>query len=715
MSLSTKILIGLVTGVACGLFFGELVGFLRIVGDAFVMLLQMSVLPYVLFSLVAGLGSLDMARARELARTTGMVLLVTWFISLLFVALFPLALPRWESAAFFSSTLVEPAPAFDFLSLYIPANPFRSLAEAIVPAVVLFSVALGLALMSMDGKDSIVRSLNTLAAAMEKITGFVIRLSPYGVFAIAANAAGTMQITELRNLVVYGLIYMVFALILGFWLLPALVKMLTGLRYGQVIGMTRDALITAFATGNLFVVMPIIAQHAREMLVANDMDEDGSADLVNVVVPIAFNLPSAGKILTLSFIIFAGWMTGSALTYAQIPSLLSTGFLAFFGSTMTAVPFLLDLFRLPADAMQFFVLADNIIGNRFGVLVAAVHLLAIALIAGAAGAGRLRGTRRQWLRFGVTAVAIMFAAIVGLRATFALMPGEYEEYDRFMQMPMLHDTVEVSTLDEPPADAAQVKASGDVLERIRERGVLRVGYQRDELPFAFRNATSDMVGFDIEMAHELAGQLKVDLQLVRVESDQAVALLNNGYLDIVMSGVFVTLQLQQLVDLTDPYLLLTLALIVEDHRREEFSSAEDLVAQENLRLAVLDIPHFLLLAREHLPDAEILVQETPRDFLRGNVPEADALLLTAEAGSAWTIVYPSYSVTVPDARLINAPIAYAVGKHNAEWLAYLNTWIELRRNDRTIDRLFKHWFEGGLDDNTAPRWSIIRNVLGWVD
>jgi Na+/H+-dicarboxylate symporter len=153
MSLSTKILIGLVTGAACGLFFGELVGFLRIVGDAFVMLLQMSVLPYVLFSLVAGLGSLDMARARELARTTGMVLLVTWFISLLFVALFPLALPRWESAAFFSSTLVEPAPAFDFLSLYIPANPFRSLAEAIVPAVVVLSGGPRLARMVIGCKN----------------------------------------------------------------------------------------------------------------------------------------------------------------------------------------------------------------------------------------------------------------------------------------------------------------------------------------------------------------------------------------------------------------------------------------------------------------------------------------------------------------------------------------------------------------------------------
>lgn len=45
MSLSTKVLIGLVAGVACGLFFGEYVGFLGVAGQAFILLLQMTVIP----------------------------------------------------------------------------------------------------------------------------------------------------------------------------------------------------------------------------------------------------------------------------------------------------------------------------------------------------------------------------------------------------------------------------------------------------------------------------------------------------------------------------------------------------------------------------------------------------------------------------------------------------------------------------------------------
>ena len=54
MSLSTKIIIGLILGIAVGLFFGEHVAFLSYGADAFILLLQMSVLPYIVASLVAG-------------------------------------------------------------------------------------------------------------------------------------------------------------------------------------------------------------------------------------------------------------------------------------------------------------------------------------------------------------------------------------------------------------------------------------------------------------------------------------------------------------------------------------------------------------------------------------------------------------------------------------------------------------------------------------
>ncbi len=57
-SLSTNILIGMFLGIACGIFFGEKVAFLQVAGNAFIKLLQMTILPYILVSLINGIGGL---------------------------------------------------------------------------------------------------------------------------------------------------------------------------------------------------------------------------------------------------------------------------------------------------------------------------------------------------------------------------------------------------------------------------------------------------------------------------------------------------------------------------------------------------------------------------------------------------------------------------------------------------------------------------------
>ncbi len=60
MSLSTKVLIGMGLGILAGIFFGEEVAFLKMPGDAFILLLQMTVLPYIMVSLITGLGGLSL-------------------------------------------------------------------------------------------------------------------------------------------------------------------------------------------------------------------------------------------------------------------------------------------------------------------------------------------------------------------------------------------------------------------------------------------------------------------------------------------------------------------------------------------------------------------------------------------------------------------------------------------------------------------------------
>ena len=113
-----------------------------------------------------------------------------WVLALGAVLLFPLMFPPHRSASFFSTTLLEEREPFDFLSLYIPTNPFNSLANTVVPAVVLFSIIVGIALIAVPDRDRVLAVLGPAGRAVSRATNFIVSLTPYGVFAIAAVVAG---------------------------------------------------------------------------------------------------------------------------------------------------------------------------------------------------------------------------------------------------------------------------------------------------------------------------------------------------------------------------------------------------------------------------------------------------------------------------------------------------------------------------------------------
>jgi Na+/H+-dicarboxylate symporter len=203
--------------------------------------------------LILGFGSLTGAQAKALARKAGALLVVFWAIALVTVVLMP-SFPCWHSAAFFSSSLFEQHEQKDMLDLFIPSNPFHSLADNIVPAVVLFSILLGVALMGVKEKTELLRELSILAEALSRVTNFIARLMPLGLFAIAASPSGTMSVEEFVRLHVYLLSYIVASVFRTFRVLPELLTVTTPFNYREVVGLSRDALITAFVTGNFFIV-----------------------------------------------------------------------------------------------------------------------------------------------------------------------------------------------------------------------------------------------------------------------------------------------------------------------------------------------------------------------------------------------------------------------------------------------------------------------------
>ena len=148
----------------------------------------------------------------------------------------------------------------------------------------------------------------------------IVNLTPVGVFAITAAAAGTMTVEEFGRLQVYLVSFNVAALFLTFWILPMLVTPFTPFKYRDIIGLTRDALVTAFTTGNLFVVLTVLTENCKDLFEKYDLKEEKTEAYVDVIVPISFNFPNTGKLLMLLFILFAAWFSGSTLHLTQYPT-----------------------------------------------------------------------------------------------------------------------------------------------------------------------------------------------------------------------------------------------------------------------------------------------------------------------------------------------------------------------------------------------------------
>ena len=89
--------------------------------------------------------------------------------------------------------------------------------------------------------------------------------------------------------------------------------------------------------------------------------------------------------------------------------------------------------------------------------------------------------------------------------------------------------------------------------------------------------------------------------------------------------------------------------------------------------------------------------------------------MSAEEGAAYSYRYPRYSVARAQGGAIQLPAAYAVPKGDVEMMEFVSNWIDLKRKDGTVDQLYEYWMMGGAAKPREPRWSIIRNVLGWVE
>ncbi len=707
-----RVISALFLGVLTGIFVGEPAGNIEVLGDIYIRLLQMTVLPYVLVSIIGGLGRLNSDMASRIGLRAVKVILVMWLAIMLTLLLLPLAYPNWQTAGFFSTSMITEPAAFNFVNLYIPSNIFASLSETVVPAVVLFSLLMGVALIKVKNKETLLVLTTNIGDSLMKVASYVAKLAPIGIFAISASASGTLAVEELGRLQVYLWVYIVAAALLAFVLLPLLIHWATPFTYREVMSTAGEAVVTAVATGTVLVVLPMIIERSKALLAKHNMDCEETDSTVDVLVPTAYSFPSAGSLLGLGFILFSAWYVGSPLGIDEYVSFVVMGALTAFGKMAIAVPFLLDFFDLPADQFQLYLLGSVVTG-RFATGLAALNGFVVTLLVASAVLKQLKW--HGMMKAIVVHLAITFAVMISTGfALKKLIPYTYEGVQTFESMQAMNVSAKVEKYKalKPLSYLEQKKPR---LEVILARKSLRVGYYDISLPYVFRNKDNQMVGFDVELVNQLAKDLNIKLSLIRIENraDEA-ELLADGSIDMTIGGHSITPIRAIDVAFTEPYTFHTAGIIVNDAKRDEFSDLYAIQAMNNLNLGVGKSKYYQEVVKEFFPNARLTQVNNIRLFLKGKYKDVDALIYSTEAGSAWTMLYPNYSALIPKHLKFRAPVGFVLPKGQVDFVLYMNTWLKLKKENGFHDKVYDYWILGENPRAIKPRWSVMKDVLGWL-
>ncbi len=266
--LTTWIIVALILGSAVGAYLGGHLGqglqppgwmpkasSLEWMSKTFIRLIKMLVSPIIFSTLVVGLAG---AGEKHIGRLLLKALLWFWVATAaaLFIGL-GVANTLKPGLGAVGGTGSFPTPASKpFYEQVVPTSLIDAMANNSILQIVFFSLLFAMALVAIGDKGKpVLAVLRGVAEAMFKLTEYVMRFAPFGVFAAMAVAVGTqgpgvmVQLGKLVLALYLALIVFVMVLLLA-------VKLITGVRIGLVLRELREPLLLAFSTTSSESALP---------------------------------------------------------------------------------------------------------------------------------------------------------------------------------------------------------------------------------------------------------------------------------------------------------------------------------------------------------------------------------------------------------------------------------------------------------------------------
>jgi len=380
-SLNTRILIGTVLGVAAGFWLvgagqtplaqNTLYG-ARLVGNLFLDLLRLVLVPLVFASIVVGVANLrqhnQMHRVWKttlvfFVATMGVAILIGFGAAHLFRPGEGMQLEMFADATKNFQARQMPLP--DYIAQFLRGlfqNPFKALAQGDILAVVIVALILGIALV-VGGERY--RNLRALLQELQElclmIVGWIMHLAPFGIAALLLQLVATQKTDLLASLAQFIAVVIGSTLFHGVIVLPAILWLMTGMSPLRFFKGAREALITAFATSSSAATLPITLRCTEQHLHVKK-------DIASFVVPLGATVNMDGTALyEAAAALFVARLAGIELDLAQQAIIFFVAMLGAIGAPgipsvgMLSMVLVLESVGLPTAAIAILLPIDRIL------------------------------------------------------------------------------------------------------------------------------------------------------------------------------------------------------------------------------------------------------------------------------------------------------------------------------------------------------------------
>jgi polar amino acid transport system substrate-binding protein len=252
----------------------------------------------------------------------------------------------------------------------------------------------------------------------------------------------------------------------------------------------------------------------------------------------------------------------------------------------------------------------------------------------------------------------------------------------------------------PGVARAQAPAAQDTLQTVIKRGELIVGTFDFFPPWGFRDAQNNIVGMDVDIAKDLAEQMKVKLTLVPVpNAPDRINFLVAGKIDVAISNFTATVERSKTITFTEPYVIDGFGVIFN-----KTAKIKDWPDLNGKKVAVTTGSTGEILLSQKAPKATAL-----------RFDQASAALLALQQGKAdaqiedytYTVYHagrdPKKALGFIEKPFDLNPYSFGVRKGDQEWLNFLNFYIYKLHQSGKMKELYKKWFNAE-PAKVSPSW-----------